>query len=607
MASYYALETYHFLTNFLVGCCYFIAVYGIGDSILHSLPYSFPRILRPAIKAITGFLTVSLLIQLLAFFFLVNAVSLGILMPALAVSTLWQLYKLTRTDWPSLKLFLTISTQNRGWICFFLLCFLPIAVYACLPSTKIDELFYHQLVAQRIVMDGGMVFYRQPWEAAMPPHLIYNFSQVPLVYGRFPDAANVVSLCLFSLFLWTVYSIFTQAPISSFKKWIILSISCLGLYRLTFTTAGSHHFGDLAAFMSLYLVVMMRSLKQQSSIQAILLIQGILMAAIAGSKMSLLPYAILIGIYTLYEAGRQSNLKTKDLILLVGPVLVFYLPIVVWTYAQTHSPFGLILSQYFDTKLIDKHLLAATLQHETVVTPTFGVHGREALLHFPFFLVLSPILFALSAHSKATKVKVLSFFFLYSFILYSFHLLYHPRFWGNLPLSLLILSVIAPPKLLSSNFPSVFGKMLLLLAVFSVAVLPYVALSYYYLYHLLPFPLNETTKTSFYRKFIPLYDDYKALDKLLPADACLYTQNRLNLVHAPRSIFRDSLDICNCASVYAFQCDTLLLPAFISTRDKKYRLGKLVYQNRQAKITIYRTPNKLPKTGKLSVYQLNPF
>jgi hypothetical protein len=357
--------------------------------------------------------------------------------------------------------------------------------------------------------------------------------------------------------------------------------------------------------MSLYLVVMMHSLKQQSSTQAILLMQGILMAAIAGSKMSLLPYAVLIGIYTLYEAGKKYNLTIKHLILLVSPVLVFYLPIVLWTYVQTHSPFGLILSQYFDSKLIDKHLLAATLQHERVVTPTFGVHGREALLHFPFFLVLSPLLFALSAHTKATKVKVLSFFLLYSFILYSFHLLYHPRFWGNLPLSLLILSVAIPPKSRSLNLPSVFEKVIPVLAFFSV--LPYVVLSYYYLYHLVPFPFNEATKTKFYTKFIPLYEDYNALDKLLPADACLFTQNRLNLVHAPRPIFRDSLDICNCATVYAFQCDTLLLPAFISTRDKKYRLGKLVYQNRQAKITIYRTPNKLPKTGTFSVYQLNPF
>jgi hypothetical protein len=196
MASFHALTTYHFLTNFLVGCCYFIAVYGVGDFIINRLPYSFPPLLRPAIKAITGFLTVSLTIQLLAFSFRINDISLGLLLLTLTASVIWQLYKLSQAGWLFFHPFLTVSTHSKGWICFFLLCFLPIAVYACLPSTKIDELFYHQLVAQRIVMDGGMVFYRQPWEAAMPSHLIYNFSQVPLVYGGFPDAANVVSLCL---------------------------------------------------------------------------------------------------------------------------------------------------------------------------------------------------------------------------------------------------------------------------------------------------------------------------------------------------------------------------------------------------------------------------
>jgi hypothetical protein len=143
-------------------------------------------------------------------------------------------------------------------------------------------------------------------------------------------------------------------------------------------------------------------------------------------------------------------------------------------------------------------------------------------------------------------------------------------------------------------------------AIALVAILPYLALSYYYLYHLLPFPYSEATKTAYYKKFIPLYEDYQALDKLLPADACLLTQNRLNLVHSPRRIFRDSLDICNCPSVYAMQCDTLILPTIINTRNKKYQIGPLIYQNKHAIITIYRTPNKKPKTGTLSVYQLMP-
>ncbi len=604
MASYYALETYHFLLNFLVGCCYFMAVYGVGSFLIMRLPYSFPLSLRPVLKIVTGFLTVSLTIQFLAFFFWINEYSLGALTLILTISAIWQLYKLLQNYSLLLNPFLKISKQEALGVCCFLLCFLPIVVYALLPSAKIDELFYHQLVAQRIVVDGGMIFYRQPWEAAIPAHLIYNYSQVPLVYWQFTDAANVVSLCLFSLLLWIIHSIFSQAKVAIFLKWATLSILCLGMYRLTFTTAGSHHFGDIAAFMGLYVVVSISNLKQHTSIPAVLTMQGIFLAAMAGSKISLLPFALLIGLYTLYEVWKINSAIIKNIALILFPIVIFYIPIIVWTYLQTHSPFGLILSQYFDSKIIDTHLLASTLKHETVINPTFSVHGREALLYFPIILLLSPLLFAISKYPFSVKIKVFTIFGIFLIILYAFHLLYNPRFWGNLPVSLLILGVLLAPTI---KWPTIVRPKLLIGALAIIAILPYVAVSYYYLYHLLPFPYNEATRTTYYQRFIPLYEDYQALNKLLPADACLFTQNRLNLVHSPRRIFRDSLDICNCPSLYAIQCDTLLLPAIINTRDSKYQVGPLVYQNKHAAITIYRTPNKKQKKGVLSVYKLSQF
>ncbi|MEZ4901443.1 MAG: hypothetical protein R2822_06620 [Spirosomataceae bacterium] len=120
---------------------------------------------------------------------------------ALVGLLVWQL---TFLRWKTLKAFNT-KRKDFVWIGGFILCFLPLFIYAILPSTKIDELFYHQLVSERIVTDGGLIFYRQPWEAAMPPHLIYNFSYLPLVYWGFPNAANVVSLGIFGAFLSTVY------------------------------------------------------------------------------------------------------------------------------------------------------------------------------------------------------------------------------------------------------------------------------------------------------------------------------------------------------------------------------------------------------------------
>jgi len=602
MASFEALSSYYFLTNFFIGCCYFITVYGLGSFVFKLLPFSFTASLSPALKTITGFLTISLIIQVLAFFFWINDTSLRLLTLFLLGLLIWQL---SLWQWKNLLTF-NPKRQDFVWVGCFFLCLLPLFFYAILPSTKIDELFYHQLVGERIVIDGGLVFYRQPWEAAIPPHLLYNFSHVPLVHWGFPDAANVVSLGVFGVSLSTVYVVLKEADVSSFLRWIILSLACLGMYRLTFTTAGSHHFGDLAAFMGLYVVFAFSSLKRQMSIRTLMWMSGVFFAAMAGAKMSLLPFAALLGVVLLYELWQQKVLYFKNIALLLLPIFVFYVPIILWTYLQTNSPLGLMLSQYFDTKIIDQHLREATMQEEVVNTPHFFEHVRTALMHFPYVLLLSPLFFAASGHTKTAKIKILGVCAIYLVTLYAFQLLYHPRFWGNIPLTLGVLTALAAPRIAAFSWLQMFKTNTLRWTFFTVALFPYLAISYYYLYHLQPFPFGEASKKAYYKKFIPLYEDYKALDALLPKDACLFTQNRISLIHAPRRIFKDTLDICNCTSIYALQCDTLLLPASLPIQHQIYTLDSLVYQNTQANITIYRTPNKLPKTGTLLVYKLRP-
>lgn len=602
MASFEALASYHFFTNFMVGVGYFMAVYGLGSWVVKSLPFSFSNSLCPALNTVTGFLTVSLIVQLMSFFFWINDTSLGGLTLFLGCTLSWQFYLFWKRPLPTFQ----IEKGTAIWMAGFVLCLLPLIVYAILPSTKIDELFYHQLVSQRIVVDGGMIFYRQPWEAAIPPHLLYNFSHLPLVYWGFPDAPNVVSVCVFGVLLLTLYRLFKQANVPSWWQWFSLSVACLGMYRLTFTTAGSHHFGDLAAFMGLYIFFAFFSLKQQMSVSAILVMQGIFLAAMAGAKMSLLPFAVLLGVAMLYELWQQNSFNSKRIVLFLLPTLIFYMPIVIWTYLQTNSPFGLMLSQYFDTKIIDSHLVASTMQAEIVNTPTFLEHVKTALFHFPYILLLSPFFFALSSHPKLIKVKILGISLAYLIILYTFDLLYHPRFWGNIPFTLLVLAVLGLPQNAFSQWRMIPKTVFLHRGIFALTLLPYLVVSYYYLYYLQPFPINESSKVAYYKKFIPLYEDYKVLDKRLPKDACLLTQNRLNLVHAPRRIFRDTLDVCHCQSIYAIQCDTLSLPVSFPIQHQIYTLYSLVYQNREALITIYRTPNKKPKTGTLSVYKLRP-
>src|SRR5262249_1958399 len=66
-------------------------------------------------------------------------------------------------------------------------------IIAIAPSTKIDELYYHMLMPSRIVTDGALHFYREPWPSAIWPHMIYQIASAPVHAIGYPDAANVVS------------------------------------------------------------------------------------------------------------------------------------------------------------------------------------------------------------------------------------------------------------------------------------------------------------------------------------------------------------------------------------------------------------------------------
>src|SRR5262249_44005112 len=69
-------------------------------------------------------------------------------------------------------------------------------VTALAPSSKIDETYYHMLVARRLVEDGALRFYRFPIEAAILPQMLSQIAMAPLWAVGVPGAANVVSWSL---------------------------------------------------------------------------------------------------------------------------------------------------------------------------------------------------------------------------------------------------------------------------------------------------------------------------------------------------------------------------------------------------------------------------
>lgn len=612
MESFKTLFSYNIFLNILIGISYFVSVCGLGNLILKALSLpKFHGVFYLPTKILTGFLCLSLVVQILSFMMQINFYSILAISIILGITFIYECYylhthvaiiygKITTLYHKTTKRRLT---PNMLIVFLFILSLFAIFVYASLPSTKIDEVFYHQFVVQRIINDTGLVFYRQPWEAAIPTQFLYNFSHLPLVFFGFADAPNILSFCIFAILLYTVYKVLKSYSVSYFWIFFSLTLACLGMYRLTFTTAASHNFGDFASFILLFTGILYRDLQHRKhNFKDLLVLQGLCMAACFGAKMSLLPFSFMVALLICYELWVAKQLSIYSIFLLSFPTILFFLPIVIWTYSQTNSPFGLALSQYFDVKIIDKQLFRLTLEASQNQNQDFIKNLYMAFLHFPFLLLFSTIMTFYFPINKEQKVKLGIILVVYMLILLKFSVFYNPRFWANLPLTLFILGIIFWKNKLTI-FEQAANKSKLFIV--SVFLLPYFFMTYYYLYNLLPLPYHETNKEIFYKRFIVLYQDYKFLDSILPQNACLYSpKNRLDLMHAPRRIFVDSTDICNCKTIYLMQKDTLAYDTQFTIQNRHYMIDSLVYQNKNAIIQTKRTPN-LPQTFNLfSVYKL---
>src|SRR5207253_6660696 len=81
------------------------------------------------------------------------------------------------------------------------------ALIALAPSTTIDELYYHMLMPSRIVADGALRFYREPFLSAIWPQMVYQISAAPTHAMGFPDSSNIVCWALSATLFWFAWRI----------------------------------------------------------------------------------------------------------------------------------------------------------------------------------------------------------------------------------------------------------------------------------------------------------------------------------------------------------------------------------------------------------------
>ncbi|HVJ69130.1 MAG TPA: hypothetical protein VM510_14175, partial [Caulifigura sp.] len=185
----------------VAGIITFLGLVGVGEILCHLAGFRIREPWRAVLASLTGMLAVSLAVQLAAMLGGVPRSGWSVAWGVLAAIGLWQGRK-----W--IPMAGVLSRRVTSGDPFLLVAIAANAItfaVALAPSSKADELYYHMLVPQRLLQDGGLVFYRSPWQSAILPQMPYQLLQVVLHAIGVADAANVMSWC-FAILLQVLVS-----------------------------------------------------------------------------------------------------------------------------------------------------------------------------------------------------------------------------------------------------------------------------------------------------------------------------------------------------------------------------------------------------------------
>ena len=321
MTSFLAIEYYSPILVLLLGITTFNGLLGLGLVLLRLFRLDIPSPWRQVVGVLLGIQVLSLAVQVVAVTNLaLPPVLIGLWLMLIAVGGLGS-FHLSRPLRP-----IPSKTTQDGGILPLVVGIVALAVnllVAIAPSTKIDELYYHMLLPSRIVVDGGLYFYRWPWEGAILPQMIFQISTAPLHALGFPDAANVVSWALSLTLLWFGwYLIRERAQTKAWTYVWIISI-VIGIYPVVWhVTGGAHAMGDLATAASVVAFTIREDLLKKMGPITFGAISSILVLSSVSSKVSLLPLGAALLFLMVFFCGEIRLTGVK----VVGRFLPFPSP-----------------------------------------------------------------------------------------------------------------------------------------------------------------------------------------------------------------------------------------------------------------------------------------
>lgn len=579
---------------FLLGAATFAASMGLGLLILRLLRTNLPALFCQIAAVLLGIQTISLAVQIVAMAQVATPpVLVALWCGALAGGTVgWIFCRPAREDGyrptvPRSALALAVIAAGLNLLA------------AVVPSSKIDELYYHMLLPARIVADQGLVIYRAPLESAVLPQMAYPFFAAPLHALGYPDAPNVVSWLLSLMLLWLGWAILRQRGVTHPIAYCLVAALLVGAYPIVFhVTGGSHAFGDLSLATAVVALALAAKLLSVCGAARFAFMVSLFAWCAASAKVSLIPVAGAVALLAVVFAWRGCEARAERLRVVAASVLPWLIlgaPLMAWTHLQTGSPFGPLFAGVFGESLFQPEIF-----REFAERTRGNNQASPGAMPFDDLAAYSPLVWlgaigALASRATPAPVRLWgSVLLIGQCLIIAWLLPYHARFLGGLQYGLAIcLAVYLPPWLALRRQTAI--------ALVSAGVLPWLLGQAMYAQQFAAMALGLEDKSTFYRRYVSFFDDFTKLDLLLPANAVLLSGDiRLPAVHAPRPMVFDLADVPPGREAYVFSLDA----PKASDYPAGYALGPEIYANSNAVQSVFRRFWVAPRTGELHVVRI---
>lgn len=594
--SYFSLfEFFNPLLNLFVGVIFFSSLNLIGSYLIKKVKnyfnYRASIFIHNIISPIIGLLILSSIIQFLLLFgvnlhIIYTFITLVAILGFIGLKKFYRLFTIAISCFPK---------NSNLTILLYIVLFVGLLL-SLSPLSKHDELFYHALLPSRLANDGIFHFYLYPLLSSMLPQMLYQVSITPLFIIGMPNSSNTVSF-IFSLYLYfSLYYLLLRYTNDKKYSLIITIATLVGMHFFVFqTTMAPNSFNELSLFILALLIFKYRKINN-----LYMFFVSILSIAVIGSKLSYIPIVgLLLLIYSYYTVKLNSFrsllsfLKTFSIVF-----IIFYFPLMVFSFLESGSPFGAAFAGVFGESVYNIEEVSKSLSGFSDRLPYFNL-----LSFYNFFkmfvldftpLITIALIFMIFYPKK--KFLAISTVMICQLIVIYLKLPHDIRFFGGL---LYFVAFVFWADMYKKDFFQRYSK--IFYRVFYLIIAGYLSLALFYGLRFFPISLGLEGKESFFSKNIAMYEDYLVLDELLPNDSVILTcGGRLNGAYMPRDVIYDIDD-------FWWDDKELFLLSIVDIGKceiGEYSLGKNVYKNDNAKITIYRTPFKEPDTGTLSVHKL---